>query len=70
MKMALRVLIVLAVFVGVGWFAFHAVLAHTAVRTSGYAPEARLGAYAAGLFAGGAAAVLTLITLLLVQAKR
>ena len=65
MRIAIYVLIVLAVFVSVGWYAEHVALAHAAIRYNGSAPEARLGADAAGLFGGGAAAVITLIALLL-----
>jgi hypothetical protein len=70
MRIAVNVLIVLAVFLSVGWYAEHVALAHEAVRYSGSAPQARLGADAAALFAGGAAAVLTLIALLLFQARK
>jgi hypothetical protein len=69
MRLALNAVIVLAVFLAVGWYAAHVAFAHAVIRYNGSAPEARLGADAAGLFAGGAAAVLTLIALLLFQAR-
>jgi hypothetical protein len=69
-KIALNVAAPLLVFLGVGWYAAHVAFAHATIRYSGSAPEARLGADAAGLFAGGAAATLTLIALLLFQARR
>ncbi len=70
MRLALNAVIVLAVFLAVGWYAAHVAFAHAVIRYSGSEPEARLGADAAGLFAGGAAAVVTLIALLLFQARR
>ncbi len=70
MRIALNAVIVLAVFLAVGWYAAHIAFAHAVIRYSGSAPEARLGADAAGLFAGGAAAVITLIALLLFQARK
>jgi hypothetical protein len=70
MRLALNAVIVLAVFVAVGWYAAHVAFAHAAIRYNGSTPEARLGADAAGLFAGGAAAVITLIALLLFQSRR
>jgi hypothetical protein len=56
MRTALRVLVLLLVFGGVAWLAAWAVMAHAAAGT----PEAqvRLAAGMAGLFAGGAAAVI------------
>jgi hypothetical protein len=70
MRIALNVLVVLAVFLIVGRYAQQAALAHAVIRYAGSAPEARLGADAAGLFGGGAAAVITLIGLLLFQARK
>jgi hypothetical protein len=69
-KIALNVCVPLFVFLAVGWYAAHVAFAHAAIRYNGSTPEARLGADAAGLFAGGAAAVLTLIVLLLFQARK
>jgi TRAP-type C4-dicarboxylate transport system permease small subunit len=55
MRVLLRVLIVVAVFAGVGWGTARAVLHHAAMGTP--ATQVRLSAAMAGLFAGGAAAV-------------
>jgi hypothetical protein len=63
MKLALRVLMLLIVFAGVGLFTCQAVLHHSAQHAGAYLPETRLAAMMAGLFAGGAAAVLTGIAL-------
>ena len=62
MQLAGRAAIVLAVFLGVGLLAARAVVEHA---TGGATPlaEVRLTAAMAGLFAGGAAAVLTIIAL-------
>ncbi len=65
MKLALRALLLLAVFVGVGGVTYHAVLTHSAQLAGAYLPEARLAAMMGGLFAGGAAAVLSGIGLAL-----
>lgn len=63
MKLALRALLLLAVFLGIGLLTYRAVLAYSAQRAGAYLPETRLAAMMAGLFAGGAAAVLTGIAL-------
>jgi len=57
MRVAGRVVLLIAVFAGVGWLTARGVMAHVA---SGGAmqPEVRLAGAMAGLFAGGAAAVL------------
>ncbi len=60
MRVALRSLIVLAVFVGVGVLTAHLVLARHA-NAGAYQPMVKLGADMAGLFAGGAAALLAII---------
>jgi purine-cytosine permease-like protein len=67
MRLALRVLLLLVVFAGVGWFAAHVVVSHAAANT----PESqvRLSAATAGLFAGGAAAVLVGIAMLRIGRK-
>jgi hypothetical protein len=62
MRLALRVLLLLAVFLGVGWPAVRGVLHHASVTTP--VAEVRLSAAMAGLFAGGAAAVLVGIAML------
>jgi Zn-dependent protease len=62
MRTALRVLVLLLVFGGVAWLAAWEVAAHAAAGT----PEAqvRLAAAMAGLFAGGAAAVVVGVVML------
>ena len=57
MRVALRVLILVAVFAGVGWMTARAVMSHVA-SAGAMQPEVRLAGAMAGLFAGGAAAVL------------
>jgi len=63
MKIALRVLLLIVVFAGVGVLSYRAVLAHGAQQAGAYLPETRLAAMMAGLFAGGAATVITGIAL-------
>ena len=55
MRVAMRTLVLLVVFAGVGWLTARGVMAHVA---SGGAmrPEVQLAAAMAGLFAGGASA--------------
>lgn len=61
MKVALRILILLLVFLGFGWVAFREVIryasnnSHTAGATM---PEVTLAGETAGLFAGGAATLI------------
>jgi hypothetical protein len=55
MRLALRVVVLLVVFVGVGLLTAHAVMHHALAATP--VAEVRLSAAMAGLFAGGAAAV-------------
>lgn len=62
-----RVAVVLAVFAGVGWLTSHAVQLHELAKGAAGA-EVRLSAWMAGLFAGGAAAVVAGIAL--VTARR
>lgn len=65
MKLALRILSILGLFVVVGIGTFRAVLEHSVHHAGSYLPEARLGAMMAGLFAGGiAATILTLVLFL------
>jgi len=61
MRLALRVLLLLAVFLGVGGLAVRGVVRHAAASTP--VAEVRLSAAMAGLFAGGAAAVVVGIAL-------
>lgn len=63
MRFAGRVLLVLAVFLGVGYAAMRLVLAHSAGSLAPVS-EVRLAAEMAGLFSGGAAACLVGIVLL------
>ena len=57
MRVALRALVLMAVFVGVGWMTARAVMNHVA-SAGAMQPEVRLSGAMAGLFAGGAAVVL------------
>lgn len=69
MKIALRICATLVVFVVIGWMAQHIILEHAHVRTVGYDPQTRLAGYTAGLFAGGAASVIVLIALFMLDNK-
>jgi hypothetical protein len=62
MRLVWRAAVVLAVFAGVGWFTARAVIVHA---LAGGAPiaEVRLDGAMAGLFAGGAAAVVVIIAM-------
>ena len=62
MRFAWKSIVVAAVFAGVGVLTAKAVSAHSAPGGA-YALQVRLGSAMAGLFAGGAAATLTLIAL-------
>ena len=62
MRIVLRALILLTVFVVVGWFTAAHVQSHAIAGTP--AAEVRLASAMAGLFAGGAAVVVTGIALL------
>jgi hypothetical protein len=53
MRVALRALVLVAVFVGVGWVTARAVMNHVA-SAGAMQPEVRLAGAMAGLFAGGA----------------
>jgi hypothetical protein len=68
MRMALRAVVSLAVFAGVGLWAARAVIAYSAGRGTP-AAEVNLSAAMAG-FAGGAAMVLALFLLLLFTGRR
>ena len=64
MRLWLRVLVVVAVFAGVGWATAHIIIARAVARgTPEY--EVRLAGAMAGLFVGGAAAVIVLLASLL-----
>lgn len=64
MRLAWRLAVAGAVFVGVGFLTAKAVLAH-AVAGGAMAAQVKLGAWMAGLFAGGIAGVLVGLALLL-----
>ena len=57
MRVAVRVLVLVGVFAGVGWLTARAVMGHVA-GAGAMQPEVRLSGAMAGLFAGGAAALL------------
>ena len=69
MKIALRICATLVVLLVVGWMAQHIVLEHAHIRTAGYGPQTILAGYTAGLFAGGASAVIVLIALFMLDSK-
>jgi hypothetical protein len=56
MRVVIRALVLAVVFVGVGWLTARAVMGHVASRGA-MQPEVRLAGAMAGLFAGGAAAL-------------
>ncbi len=60
MRYAWRTLLILAVFLGVGYAVMHVVITHT-VQMATPDPEIRLAAGMAGLFCGGAAACIVAI---------
>jgi hypothetical protein len=62
MRVALRVIALVAVFGGVGWWTARAVMDHVASRGA-MQPEVRLSGAMAGLFAGGAATLVLGITM-------
>jgi hypothetical protein len=57
MRVAVRALVLVAVFAGVGWLTARAVMDHVASKGA-MEPEVRLSGAMAGLFAGGAATLL------------
>ncbi len=66
LPLAAFTLVVVAVFVGVGYGVNVLVVRHAALAGTPVA-EVRLAAWMAGLFAGGAAAVVVLIAMLMVR---
>jgi hypothetical protein len=68
MRVALRVVVVIAVFVGVAWGTARAVAHHAAGGTP--VAQVQLSSAMAGLFAGGAAAVVVGIALLWQASRR
>jgi len=69
MRVALRTLIVVAVFVGVGLATANGVVKH-AVNAGAAESQVRLAGAMAGLFAGGAAAVLVGIAMALAAGRK
>ena len=68
MRVALRVIALVAVFGGVGWWTARAVMDHVASRGA-MQPEVRLSGAMAGLFAGGAATLVLGITMVRLRRK-
>jgi hypothetical protein len=58
MRVVWRAAVVLAVFVGVGLWTSHVVMAHELAKAGAPVAEVRLVSWMAGLFGGGLAAVL------------
>jgi hypothetical protein len=69
MRIALRTLVLLVVFAGVGWLTAHAVMGHAASKGA-MQPEVRLAGEMAGLFAGGAATLVVWIAMVWSRGKR
>lgn len=69
MRVAWRAAVVLAVFVGVGLAASHVVMLHELAKPGAPFAEVRLVSWMAGLFAGGLAAVLVGIAVLLKRGR-
>ena len=69
MRVALRALVLMAVFAGVGWFTARAVMNHVASRGA-MQPEVRLSGAMAGLFAGGAVTLIVGIAMAWSREKR
>jgi hypothetical protein len=57
MRIALRTVVLLAIFVGVAWITARGVMGHVASHGA-MQPEVRLAGAMAGLFAGGAATLI------------
>jgi hypothetical protein len=68
MRIALRALVLVAVFVGVGWLTARGVMDHVASRGA-MQPEMRLAGAMAGLFAGGAATLIAGIAMVSFRRK-
>jgi hypothetical protein len=65
MGFAWRVLVVLSVFIGVGVAVSHVVMVEEMAKATAPIAEIRLASWMSGLFAGGLAAVLVAVALLL-----
>ena len=68
MQIALRTMVLLVVFVGVGWLAARGVMGHVTSRGA-MQPEVRLAGAMAGLFAGGAATLIVGIAMVWSRGK-
>lgn len=64
MRAVLRAVVVVAVFVGVGFAVSHVVMVHEIAKAGAPVAEVRLASWMSGLFVGGLAAVLAGIALL------
>jgi hypothetical protein len=69
MRVAVRALVLVAVFAGVGWLTARAVMNHVASRGA-MQPEVRLSGAMAGLFAGGAVTLIVGIAMAWSRGKR
>jgi hypothetical protein len=68
MRVALRTLVLVGVFAGVGWLTARAVMNHVE-RKGAMQPEVRLSGAMAGLFAGGAATLVVGIAMVWSRGK-
>jgi hypothetical protein len=68
MRVAVRTLVLLAIFAGVGWVTARAVMDHVASKGA-MEPEVRLSGAMAGLFAGGAATLVVGIAMVWARGK-
>jgi hypothetical protein len=69
MRVALRTLVLVGVFAGVGWLTARAVMSHVESKGA-MQPEVRLSGAMAGLFAGGAATLVVGIAMVWTRGKR
>jgi hypothetical protein len=69
MRVVWRAAVVLGVFVVVGLWASHVVMAHELAKTGAPVAEVRLVSWMAGLFGGGLAAVLVGIALVVKRGR-
>ena len=69
MRVALRALVLVVVFAGVGWLTARAVMGHVASKGA-MQPEVRLAGAMAGLFAGGAVTLMVGIAMVWSRGKR
>jgi hypothetical protein len=69
MRVALRAMVLVGVFAGVGWLTARAVMDHVASRGA-MQPEVRLSGAMAGLFAGGAVTLVVGIAMAWTRGRR